>query len=337
MSEPPVIGRSADQRRHPDHHGRRASRHRGRRDRRSPGHASSRSASARRWRAPSGRESTLDARRFVATPGFFDAHIHITGDPLTRGFARGGPDVSWSDRLTKWVIPIFRTQTPEDERLAAQCAALAMIRYGTTTLPRGRHRQPPRRDHGGSGRDRHPRPGGRVGRGPGARRLKTRPRSPPRRSPCSNPRSPATPTTGRRGSPPGRCWSGHSTNSDAVWRAAKDARRRAWPLRLGPHEPSDRRSGVVPRQLWTPAARAPGRHRRAGPNVALTHLAQIDRASSTCWPAPAPAPSTAPHAAFQGGFGLSQIGLYPEMLSARRQRDAGHRRRRRPTSWPRRG
>ena len=32
----------------------------------------------------------------------------------------------------KWVIPIFRTQTPRDEALAAQCAALAMIRYGTT-------------------------------------------------------------------------------------------------------------------------------------------------------------------------------------------------------------
>jgi len=77
---------------------------------------------------------TLDARRFVATPGFVDAHIHITGDPLTRGFARGGPDDSWSERLTRWVIPIFRTQTPADEALAAQCAALTMIRYGTTTF-----------------------------------------------------------------------------------------------------------------------------------------------------------------------------------------------------------
>ena len=31
---------------------------------------------------------TIDARRFVVTPGFIDGHIHITGDPLTRGFAR---------------------------------------------------------------------------------------------------------------------------------------------------------------------------------------------------------------------------------------------------------
>ena len=28
------------------------------------------------------------------------------------------------------MIPIFRAQTPNDERLAAQCSALAMIRYG---------------------------------------------------------------------------------------------------------------------------------------------------------------------------------------------------------------
>ena len=76
----------------------------------------------------------IDGRRFVLTPGFVDAHIHITGDPLTRGFARGGPDDSWNDKLQKWVIPIFKAQTPDEERIAAQCAALAMIRYGTTTF-----------------------------------------------------------------------------------------------------------------------------------------------------------------------------------------------------------
>jgi cytosine/adenosine deaminase-related metal-dependent hydrolase len=70
----------------------------------------------------------------VVTPGFIDGHIHITGDPLTRGFQRGAPKDSWSEKLQRWVIPIFRAQTAEDERLSAQCAALAMIRYGTTTF-----------------------------------------------------------------------------------------------------------------------------------------------------------------------------------------------------------
>src|SRR5580658_275100 len=79
-------------------------------------------------------KETIDGRRFVVTPGFIDGHIHITGDPLTRGFQRGAPEDNWSQKLQRWVIPIFRAQTAEDERLAAQCAALAMIRYGTTTF-----------------------------------------------------------------------------------------------------------------------------------------------------------------------------------------------------------
>lgn len=43
-------------------------------------------------------KETLDGRRFVMTPGFIDGHIHITGDPLTRGFARGAPDETWSEK-----------------------------------------------------------------------------------------------------------------------------------------------------------------------------------------------------------------------------------------------
>ena len=77
-------------------------------------------------------KETIDGRRFVITPGFVDGHIHITGDPLTRGFARGAPEDSWSDKLQRWVIPIFRAQTADEERIAAQCAALAMMRSGTT-------------------------------------------------------------------------------------------------------------------------------------------------------------------------------------------------------------
>ena len=75
---------------------------------------------------------TLDGRRFVMTPGFVDAHIHITGDPLTRGFIRGAPGGNFGDTLTRWVIPLFRAQTPDDEQLSAQCAALSMMRHGTT-------------------------------------------------------------------------------------------------------------------------------------------------------------------------------------------------------------
>src|SRR5208282_3079809 len=64
-------------------------------------------------------KETIDGRRFVVTPGFVDGHIHITGDPLTRGFQRGAPEDNWSQKLQRWVIPIFRAQTAADERLAA--------------------------------------------------------------------------------------------------------------------------------------------------------------------------------------------------------------------------
>ena len=46
-------------------------------------------------------KAVIDGRRFVVTPGFVDAHIHITADPLTRGFARGAPDETWSDKLQR--------------------------------------------------------------------------------------------------------------------------------------------------------------------------------------------------------------------------------------------
>ena len=77
---------------------------------------------------------TIDGSRFVVTPGFVDGHIHITGDPLTRGFTRGGPGEGPSQIMSRWVIPIFRAQTPADEAISAQCAAVAMMRGGTTTF-----------------------------------------------------------------------------------------------------------------------------------------------------------------------------------------------------------
>src|SRR5689334_8331860 len=52
----------------------------------------------------------IRGERFVVTPGFVDGHIHITGDPITRGFARGREGDSPSDILQRWVIPIFRAQ-----------------------------------------------------------------------------------------------------------------------------------------------------------------------------------------------------------------------------------
>ncbi|HEY1427405.1 MAG TPA: amidohydrolase family protein [Caulobacteraceae bacterium] len=257
---------------------------------------------------------TLDGRRFVATPGFFDAHIHITGDPLTRGFQRGGPDVSWSDRLTKWVIPIFRTQTPDDERLAAQCAALAMIRYGTTTfLEAGTvtHLDAVMEGLEGTGIR------GRVGEW-----VEGRARGSEDPAAVSAAAIAVLESEIERYPDDGEtrlaAWPvlvGHSTNSDPVWRAAKDLAD-AHGLVVSAH--MSPRIGD-PEFFLATYGRRPLEHLAdlgvLGPNVALTHLAQIDSAELDLLAGSGASAIHCAHAAFQGGFGLSQIGLYPEMLA----------------------
>ncbi len=74
----------------------------------------------------------IDGSRFVITPGFIDAHIHITGDPLTRGFVPDDAGASHAERFEHWVMPRFLAHTADDECLSAQLAALQMLRSGTT-------------------------------------------------------------------------------------------------------------------------------------------------------------------------------------------------------------
>jgi 5-methylthioadenosine/S-adenosylhomocysteine deaminase len=257
----------------------------------------------------------IDGRRFVVTPGFVDAHIHITGDPLTRGFARGGPEDSWGDRLTKWVIPIFRAQTPDDERLAAQCAALAMIRYGTTTfLEAGTvsHLDATMEGLAETGIR------GRVGEW-----VEGRARGSEDSAQLSDIAIAILESEIERYPDDGEArlaaWPvlvGHSTNSDDVWRAAK-ALADQHGLRVSAH--------MSPRTAdpeWFLAAygRRPLEHLAdigvLGENVALTHLAQIDRSELEILIASHASAIHCPHAAFQGGFGLSQSGLFPEMIEA---------------------
>lgn len=72
----------------------------------------------------------IDGSRFVLTPGFVNCHIHVTGEPITRGFAPESLD--WEHMVFDWLIPTQCAQTPSEERLSAQFAALEMLRTGTT-------------------------------------------------------------------------------------------------------------------------------------------------------------------------------------------------------------
>ena len=254
----------------------------------------------------------IDGRRFVMTPGFVDAHIHITGDPITRGFARGGPEDSWSDRMSRWVIPIFLAQTPDDERISAQCAALAMMRYGTTCfLEAGTvvHLDAVMDGLAATGIR------GRVGQWVEGRA----------RNPEDQARKSAEAIAvleaeiARYPDDGGRLAAcpvlvGHSTNSDDVWRAAK-ALADQHGLTLSAH--MSPRTGD-PDWYLANYGRRPLEHLAdigvLGPNVALTHLAQIDRSELEILVASGASAIHCPHAAFQGGFGLSQGGFYPEMI-----------------------
>jgi cytosine/adenosine deaminase-related metal-dependent hydrolase len=107
---------------------------------------------------------------------------------------------------------------------------------------------------------------------------------------------------------------GHSTNADDVWRAAK-ALADAHGLTVSAH--MSPRAGD-PEWYLANTGRRPLEHLAdigvLGPNVALTHLAQIDRSELEILIASGASAIHCAHAAFQGGFGLARGGFYPEMI-----------------------
>jgi cytosine/adenosine deaminase-related metal-dependent hydrolase len=259
-------------------------------------------------------KKTLDGRRFVVTPGFVDAHIHITGDPLTRGFRRGAPEDSWSDKLNKWVIPIFHAQTAEEERLSAQVAALIMLRYGTTCfMEAGTVRQLDAVMDGLAETGIR----GRVGEWVEGRAY----------NPAADQAKMSADAIAILESEVERypddgltklaCWPilvGHSTNSEDVWRAAKrlaDDKN----IRVSAHM-----SPRVGDPTWflQKFNRRPVEHLAdigvLGSNVALTHLASIDESELDTLVQTGTHAIHCAHAAFLGAMGLTKIGLYPEMI-----------------------
>src|SRR3954464_3247498 len=70
--------------------------------------------------------------RFVVTPGLINTHIHITGEPLTRGFVPD--DTPFLENVFEWLTPIHTFYTEDDEHISAQLAALEMLKSGTTTF-----------------------------------------------------------------------------------------------------------------------------------------------------------------------------------------------------------
>ena len=75
---------------------------------------------------------TVGGDRFVVTPGMVNAHIHVTGEPLTRGYVPD--DTPFVQNVFEWLCPLYSVHTAAEERLSAQLAAVEMLRSGTTTF-----------------------------------------------------------------------------------------------------------------------------------------------------------------------------------------------------------
>jgi 5-methylthioadenosine/S-adenosylhomocysteine deaminase len=74
----------------------------------------------------------IDGRQFVATPGLINTHVHVTGEPLTRGYVPEG--LSFEELIFHWLCPMYAMYTEEEERLSAQLASTEMLKSGTTSF-----------------------------------------------------------------------------------------------------------------------------------------------------------------------------------------------------------
>lgn len=76
--------------------------------------------------------NTVGSDRFVVTPGMINTHIHVTGEPLTRGYVPD--DTPFEENVFMWLCPLYSVYTAAEERLSAQLAAVEMLKSGTTTF-----------------------------------------------------------------------------------------------------------------------------------------------------------------------------------------------------------
>lgn len=255
---------------------------------------------------------TIDGRRFVATPGFVNGHVHIT-ETLIKNFL---PEtLPFEDGLLKWVIPLYQGQTAEEQALGAQLAILSMLRTGTTcfleagTIPafdavyeaiaasgiRGRV--------GAWVQDRAFAPGDdQTQLTDAALRL-------------LEDELIRYPADGRLIAA-GPLLIGHNTNTAELWRGAKalaDAHDATITAHMGP-DPAD------PDWYLANTGRRPieflGDLGVLGPNVNLVHMVHVDAAEVAILAETGTSVTYCPGASLKGGYGASRLGLFPEMAAA---------------------
>ncbi len=258
----------------------------------------------------------IDGRRFVITPGFVDAHIHITGDPLTRGYVPDDIDEPFEDKLAHWVIPRFVAQNADDERLSAQLASVQMLRSGTTCfLEAGTIRHLDAVVDGLNASGIRGRVGAWVeGRTRSVAQERTQATDEAIRTLHDEVvRFPAN--KGERIA----AWPilvGHTTNPDEVWKAAKslaDEHGLGVSAHMSPFE-------ADPAWYLEHVGRRPIEHLAhigvLGDNLSLTHVAHLSKREVELLVESRTNAVLCPLSALRGAFGISAAGRFPEMNAA---------------------
>ena len=253
---------------------------------------------------------TIDGRRFVVTPGFVNGHIHAT-ETLVKGFMP--ENLPFDEGIWRWSVPLYEIQSPAEQRLAAQLAAVSMLRSGTTcfleagtvlaldpvfaaldeTGIRGRvglwvldrafagEDQAALTDRALEALEDE------LLRYPAGQRLAAWP-----------------------------LLIGHNTITDALWQGAKalaDAHGAGISAHMSPVEGD-------PDWYLANTGKRPVEHLAAlgvlGPNLALTHMVHVDAAELALLAASGTNVIHCPGAALKGGYGTTQVGRFPEMAEA---------------------
>jgi len=258
-------------------------------------------------------DDVVDGARFVVTPGLINTHVHITGEPLTRGFVPD--DTPFIENVFEWLTPIHTHYTEEDEHISAQLAALEMLKSGTTAfLEAGTVRfiDPVVEALGEIGI--------RARVGPWAWDLVPEPEA--LRMSTDTAIKRLTYAMDRYGSyADGRvqAWPiiiGHTCCSDDLWRAAKSMsleRGTGMSFHMSP-------AAMDPEGFLASFGQRPMVHLNElgvlGPNVILTHAVHVDDTEIELLARTGTSVSHCPTTALKVSYGVTQIGKFPEMVAA---------------------
>lgn len=258
-------------------------------------------------------DTVIPGERFVVTPGLINTHVHITGEPLTRGFVPD--DTPFIENVFSWLTPIHTFYTEEDEHISAQLASLEMLKSGTTTfLEAGTVRfiDPVvqalteigiRARVGPWAWDLVPEPAVlKLSTGQAIERLND---SMDRYASVADGRIQAWPII-----------IGHTCCSDELWQAAAElARERGTGLsfHMSP-------AAMDPEGFLASFGQRPMVHLNElgvlGPNVILTHAVHVDDEELALLASTGTSVSHCPTTALKVSYGVTQIGKFPEMAAA---------------------